>query len=208
MAATPLQIAVAYSTLATGGFRQQPTIVKAIYAPLTPDLSTGVADLAKGTVVKSYDTPVIVDQLETTGVLAPIIQGLTRVITGPGVTSDQYHKTTGEVLFKGFPLNIAGKTGTAQGAANLPWNDSSAFGAFGLDDEVPYTVVAYLEKSGYGSRAAAPVTKCMLEALTDPARLTPVLVSDTLDIASTAPAASNELLDATCLTRVADGQKG
>ena len=208
MAATPLQIAVAYSTLATGGFRQQPTIVKAIYAPLTPDLSAGVADLAKGTVVKSYDKPVIVDQLETAGVLGPIIQGLTRVITGPGVTSDQYHKTTGEVLFKGFPLNIAGKTGTAQGAANLPWNDSSAFGAFGLDGEVPYTVVAYLEKSGYGSRAAAPVTKCMLEALTDPARLTPVLVSDTLDIASTAPAASNQLLDATCLARVADGQKG
>ncbi len=208
MAATPLQIAVAYSTLATGGFRQQPTIVKAIYAPLTPDLSTGVADLAKGTVVKSYDTPVIVDQLETTGVLAPIIQGLTRVITGPGVTSDQYHKTTGESLFKRFPLNIAGKTGTAQGAANLPWNDSSAFGAFGLDGEVPYTVVAYLEKSGYGSRAAAPVTKCMLEALTDPARMSAVLVSDPLDIASTVPAASNQLLDATCLTRVADGQKG
>jgi penicillin-binding protein 2 len=208
MAATPLQLAVAYSTLATGGFRQQPTIVKAIYAPLTPDLVAGVADLTKGTIVKSYDKPVIVDQLETEGVLAPIIAGLTRVITGPGVRSDQYHFTTGESLFKGSPLHIAGKTGTAQGAGNLPWNDSSAFSAFGLDGEAPYTVVAYLEKSGYGSKAAAPVTKCMFEALTDPARLTPVLVSDPLDLNSPFAAPSNPLVDAACLARVVDGQKG
>lgn len=211
MAATPLQIAVAYSTLATGGFRQQPTIVKAIYAPLTPDLSTGVADLAKGTIVKSYDKPVVLDQLEDNGALDPITRGLTRVITGPGTTYKKYvHRTTGQTLFQGSPLQVAGKTGTAQGAANLPWNDSSAFGAYGLKDAdgPPYTVVAYLEKSGYGSRAAAPVTKCMLEALTDPARLSPVLVSDPLDISSALPAASNQLLDAACLARVADGQKG
>ena len=208
MAATPLQIAVAYSTLATDGFRQQPTVVKAIYAPLTPDISPGVADLSQGTVVKSYDTPVIVDQLEDNGSLDAITRGLRRVITGPGVDSDIYHKTTGESLFKGFPLDIAGKTGTAQGAANLPWNDSSAFGAYGLTDDVPYTVVAYLEKSGYGAKAAAPVTKCMFQALTDPTMLTPVLVSDTLDVQSTEPAPSNLLANATCLARVADGQKG
>ena len=49
-------------------------------------------------------------------VLSPIIDGLHRVIRGKGVTygSIGYHATTGENLFKGFPLNIAGKTGTAQ----------------------------------------------------------------------------------------------
>ena len=207
MAATPLQIAVAYSTLATGGFRQQPTIVKAIYSPLTPDLAPGVADLAQGTVVKSYDKPVVVDQLEDNG-LGAIRRGLTRVITGPGVTSDSYHSTTGEKLFDGFPLNIAGKTGTAQGAANLPWNDSSAFAAFGLDEAAPYTVTAYLEKAGYGSKAAAPVTKCIFEALADPTMLPLVQVSDTLDLSSTLPAASNMLVDTRCLARVADGVKG
>lgn len=158
--------------------------------------------------MKSYDTPVIVDQLEDNGSLDAITRGLRRVITGPGVDSDIYHKTTGESLFKGFPLDIAGKTGTAQGAANLPWNDSSAFGAYGLTDDVPYTVVAYLEKSGYGAKAAAPVTKCMFQALTDPTMLTPVLVSDTLDVQSTEPAPSNLLANATRLARVADGQKG
>jgi penicillin-binding protein 2 len=92
-------------------------------------------------------------------VLDPIVRGLTRVITGPGVLYDSYHSTTGERLFASYPyedLPLAGKTGTAQGAASLPWNDSSAFGAFSLDLNQPYVVTAYLEKSGYGSKAAAP----------------------------------------------------
>ncbi len=210
MAATPLQIAVAYSTLATGGFRQQPTVVKAIYAPLTPDLSPGVADLASGAIVKSYDEPTIVDQLEDNGSLAAIGAGLHRVIRGPGTTypGDYKHAPTGFSLFKDFDIEVAGKTGTAQGAANLPWNDSSAFGAYGTTAEVPYTVVAYLEKSGYGAKAAGPVTKCMFKALTDPTVMAPVLVSDTLDVSSTLPAPSNPLVNTACLSRVSDGQKG
>ena len=209
MAATPLQIAVAYSTLANDGFRQQVSVVKAIYAPLTPDLAAGVADLARGEIVKSYDKPVILDQLEDNGSIDPIINGLTRVMTkGGGVDSDSYHKATGETLFGSFDLALAGKTGTAQGAANLPWNDSSAFGAFGLTDDVPYTVVAYLEKSGYGAKAAGPVSKCMFTALVDPTVMAPVLVSDTLDLTSTLPAPPNPLVNATCLTGISDGLKG
>jgi hypothetical protein len=69
-------------------------------------------------------------------------------------------------------------------------------------------VVAYLEKSGYGAKAAGPVTKCMFEALADPTRLSPVLVSDTLDLDAVEAAPSNQLADASCLARVADGQKG
>ncbi len=209
MAATPLQIAVAYSTLANDGFRQQATVVKAIYAPLTPDLSAGVADLARGEIVKSYDKPVILDQLEDEGTIKPIINGLTRVMTkGGGVDSDFYHRATGETLFGDFHVPLAGKTGTAQGAANLPWNDSSAFGAFGLGDEDHYTVFSYLEKSGYGAKAAGPVTKCMFVAISDPTVMAPVLISDTLDLSSPFPAPSNPLVNAGCLARIADGQKG
>jgi len=209
MAATPIQTAVAYSTLANDGFRQQTSVVKAIYAPLTPDLSTGVADLARGEIVKSYDKPVIVDQLEDNGSIYPIIRGLTRVVTTRGgVTSDSYHRATGEILFGSFGVPLAGKTGTAQGAANLPWNDSSAFGAFGLTDDVHYTVFAYLEKSGYGSKAAGPVTKCMFQAITDPTVMAPVLISDTLDVSSTLPAPSNPLVNSGCLAGAPGGQKG
>jgi penicillin-binding protein 2 len=200
MAATPLQLADAYATIANGGFLLQPTIVKAIYAPLTPDSGPAVADLAAGTVVQSFDKPVIRDSLEMPpDVLQPITDGLRRVIRGKGVKFGIYHATTGENLFKGFPVDIAGKTGTAQGAATLPWNDSSVFGSFSLDDTLPYTIVSYLEKSGYGSKAAAPVTKCVWLAIAGKVTTDPVFVSDTLDLNSTLPAQPKQLADATCL---------
>lgn len=200
MAATPLQLANAYATIANGGFLLQPSIVKNIYKPGVPDSGPAVADLAAGIVVKSYDTPTVRDQLEMPAdVILPIVDGLHRVIRGPGVDHGFYHQTTGETLFKGFPVDIAGKTGTAQGAANLPWNDSSVFGSFSVDPELPYTVVAYLEKSGYGSKAAAPVVKCMYLALTDRVAKDPVLVSDPLDVNSTLPAPAKSLTDQTCL---------
>jgi penicillin-binding protein 2 len=201
MAATPLQIANAYSTLANGGQRMQPTIVKAILAPFTPDLGPAVADIAKGVVITSFDQPKVVDTLEMDGVLEYIDTGLQRVIKGKGTTyRGTYHKTTGELLFKGWNnVSLAGKTGTAQGAGNYPWNDSSVFGAYSKDADTPYTVVAYLEKSGYGSRAAAPVAKCVFEALADPSVPDPVVVSDQLDVNSTVAAAPKELRDDSCL---------
>jgi penicillin-binding protein 2 len=201
MAATPLQMADAYSTLANGGSRLQPSIVKAIYAPLTPDASPAVADLSKGTVVQSFDTPIVKDTLEMPPeVRNPIIDGLTRVIRGPGVRFGIYHATTGQYLFgKTFPVNIVGKTGTAQGAANLPWNDSSAFGSFSLDPALPYTVISYLEKSGFGAKAAAPVSKCIWLALDHQVKLSPVFVSDPLDLNSNVAANDMTLPSTACL---------
>jgi penicillin-binding protein 2 len=76
---------------------------------------------------------------------------------------------------------IAGKTGTAQGRFSYPWNDSSVFGAFSQDSARPWTVVAYLEKSGFGSLGAAPVVKCMYEALSGVTPLDPVAISEPLD---------------------------
>ncbi|HAP76052.1 MAG TPA: hypothetical protein DCR14_08230 [Acidimicrobiaceae bacterium] len=215
MAATPLQIAGAYATLATGGFRFQPTIIKAILEPLTPDKAPAVADIEAGTVVLSFDQPKLVDQLEGDGGMDTIVAGLRRVIRGPGTfaatSADGInHSTTGERLFATLPdsIDIAGKTGTAQGAGNLPWNDSSAFGAFGLTPEVPWTIVAYLEKSGYGSKAAAPVTKCLYLALAGVIPTDPVLVADQLDLNSTVAAPPKQLADPTCLGGVAGAGRG
>jgi penicillin-binding protein 2 len=200
MASTPLQLADAYATIANGGFLLQPTIVKAIYAPLTPDATPGVADLKAGVIRQSFDQPSVRDTLEMpANVLGPIRDGLHRVVHGKGVKFGIYHGTTGEILFRGFPVNISGKTGTAQGAATLPWNDSSAFGAYSEQPEMPYTVVSYLEKSGYGSKAAAPVTKCMFLALSGSTPTDPVFASDPLDLNSTVPAPDMNLTDPTCL---------
>jgi penicillin-binding protein 2 len=201
MAATPLQLTNAYATIANGGLLLQPNIIKNVYAPLTPDGLPGFADLGKGTVVVSYVEPTVRDRLPMPDeVLMPLVEGLTRVIRGPGVRYDIYHATTGERLFRGFSVDIAGKTGTAQGAANLPWNDSSVFAAFGLNPNLPFTALAYMEKSGYGSKAAAPVTKCMFLALSGQTRVDPVYVSDPLDLTSTLPANPQILSNRSCLT--------
>jgi penicillin-binding protein 2 len=217
MAATPLQLANAYSTLANGGFRYQPTIVKTIFEPLVPDLSPGVADISKAVVVQSFDSPRYQDQLEMApDVRNPIIDGLTRVtnanrIKSPGVfyPKSRYHTTTGEILFQSYPMKvlpIAGKTGTAQGAGSYPWNDSSAFAAFSLDDTKPYTVVAYLEKSGYGAKAAAPVVKCIFTAIAGETKMDDVLPSDPLDINSLVPAPPTSLADSSCMPAAVDAR--
>jgi penicillin-binding protein 2 len=213
LAASPLQLANAYATLANGGFLNRPHIVRAVYQGGVPDLSPGLADIANGVLITSYDKPDVVQQIDLPpAVNDPIIAGLKRVITGRGVRYPQsfYHATTGETLFRNYPyskLTIAGKTGTAQGFASKPWNDSSAFAAFSTNPFMPYTVVAYLEKSGYGSKAAAPVVKCMFEALSGSVRVAPVTPSDPLDVMSLVPAAPAELANSYCLQNQFDAAR-
>lgn len=210
-ASTPLQLANAYAALANGGFVMRPHLIKNIFEPLTPDVAPAMADLSQATVHESFDRPDINHQLQMPPeVRLPIIAGLQRVICGGdrdercGVEypKGRYRATTGERLFKDYPyesLPIAGKTGTAQGAGQYPWNDSSVFGAFSTDEAQPYTAVAYLEKSGYGSKAAAPVVKCIFTALAEGVRTDEVLPSDPLDVNSPYPAMPKELADTTCL---------
>ena len=206
LSASPLQLAVGYGALANGGKVMRPRVVHAILAPGTPNGKSGRVNLAKSIVLQSFAEPQVVRDIQIRPeILDPIVRGLTRVIEGPGVTSDFYHATTGEKLFRSYPsrsLPIAGKTGTAQGAGNLPWNDSSVFASFSKDPKQPYSVVAYLEKSGYGSRAAAPVVKCVYTALAGKVAVAPAVPADPLDIASFAVASPQLLSNPLCLVGV------
>lgn len=203
LSATPLQVASAYGVFGSGGNLFQPHVVQAILSPGTPDVSAGMANLAVAAVIERFDRQEPVRTLDMSGDRRdPIVKGLSRVITGPGVYFDYYHKTTGENTFRGYPyrvLPIAGKTGTAQGFGNLPWNDSSAFGAFSLDPTKPYSAFAYLEKSGYGSQAAAPVVKCIFTALAGEYRLDPVVAADPLNTNTAVAAPPASLRNPLCL---------
>ncbi|GDX27865.1 penicillin-binding protein 2 [Actinomycetes bacterium] len=203
MSATPLQMAVAYGALANGGLVLRPKVVQAIWTPGTPTTKSGRLNFGAGVLSKDLSDAVVTrDMNMAADIRDPIVEGLTRVVNGPGVRSDIYHSTTGERLFKSYPKNvlpIAGKTGTAQGFGNLPWNDSSAFGAFSKNPEKPYTIYAYLEKSGFGSRAAAPVVKCIFTALAERTRVDPAVPADPLDRSSVAPATSQSLTNPLCL---------
>lgn len=209
LAATPLQLATAYSVYGNGGTVVTPHVVSRILESGTPDGDAGFADLSKAIVVedKTADSSKRSVAMPP-NVRDPIVRGLTRVVNGPGVEWDIYHKATGEFLFKNYPrkeLPIAGKTGTAQGFKNLPWNDSSAFAAFSLDPTRPFTAVAYLEKSGYGSQAAAPVVKCIFTALAGAVKTQEVIPSNPLDINSTAVARSQRLVSPLCLSGYGGG---
>jgi penicillin-binding protein 2 len=204
LSASPLQLAVGYSAIASKGNVMKPEIVKAVWQPGVPDSKTpGYADLSEAKLARPANVAgEIVRQLPLPEESwSEIDNGLRRVITGPGTTSDYYHSTTGEKLFYTYPssaIPLAGKTGTAQGAGNYPWNDSSAFAAYSRDPDRPYTVTAYLEKSGYGSQAAAPVVKCMFLQMSGLAPTDPVVLSDPLDTSSTQPAPARSLRDTSC----------
>ena len=204
LSASPLQLAVGYGTIANGGFVMKPEIIKAIYEPGVPDAEVaGYADLAAGRLAEpaNVDGEVIRQIPMPTEIRQEITTGLSRVIYGPGTTSDYYHSTTGENLFYFYPssaIPLAGKTGTAQGAGNYPWNDSSAFAAFSQDPSRPYTVSAFLEKSGYGARAAGPVVKCMFLQLSGLAPTDEVRLADPLDESSDAAAPDRWLPDTSC----------
>jgi penicillin-binding protein 2 len=203
LSATPIQVANAYAALANGGTLHQPRVVRSILTPGTRDKSSSLADLSTATVAERISPASPLRRLPMRDdVLRPVIAGMQRVISGPGVTFDYYHKATGENLFRNFPLDevpLAGKTGTAQGFENLPWNDSSAFGAFSLNPEVPYSAYAYLEKAGYGSQAAAPVVKCVFLALSGRLRMDELVPAEPVDLGSTLPAPPTRLRSPSCL---------
>jgi penicillin-binding protein 2 len=204
LSASPLQLATGYATIANGGFVLRPEIIKAIYEPGVPDaVEPGFADISRARFAEEPNLRGdLVRQVPMSEeIRGEITRGLRRVITGPGTISDYYHSTTGEKLFFFYPssaIPVAGKTGTAQGAGNYPWNDSSAFAAYSVDDEHPFTVSAYLEKAGYGSQAAGPVVKCIFLQLSGIAPVDPVVLSDPLDTQVLLPAEPKNLADRSC----------
>jgi penicillin-binding protein 2 len=191
---TPLQLANGYAAFANGGNLMKPLIVKAIYAPGVPDLSSGIADVDHG--VKVWEATPVVRQTLDMSKAGKIIEGLERVVYGPGVPG---HNATTQNRFTDLHTKIAGKTGTAQGLKSLPENDSSVFTAFQTDKPDGFTVNAYMEKAGYGAQAAAPLVKCMFEALIGQHPLDQVKTSGDLDINQTTAATPQTLNGADCL---------
>jgi len=158
-----------------------------------------VADMTQAVVVAQIAPPGRAIAMPES-VLDPINRGLRRNITGPGTAS---HSTTAQELFADYPadaIQVAGKTGTAQGRNSYPWYDSSAFSAYSVQPEKgPYTVTAYLEKAGYGSTGAAPVVKCMFLALSGMTPLDGVELSEPLDTTSAVAAEPLQGVSTDCM---------
>lgn len=138
--ANPLQMAVAYAAIANGG-----KVVR-------PHLAAKVVDAA-GRTVTEYD-PAPRRQLDIPPeAQEAVIAGMRDSAMEPGGTSFG--------VFGGFPVDIAGKTGTAERPPN---GLQSWYASFAPADAPEIVVVATVENGGYGAETAAPVAKAIYEA--------------------------------------------
>jgi penicillin-binding protein 2 len=136
----PLQMAVAYATLANGG-----TVV-------TPHVGKEIDDAA-GRVVKEFDPkPRRRVQIDP-GYRAAILEGLHDAAQNGGGTSFE--------VFGSFPIPVAGKTGTAQ---RPPHADQSWYGVLAPYPNPRIVTFVTMEEGGFGVESAAPAAKKILEA--------------------------------------------
>lgn len=151
---TPLQMARAYAAVANGGTLYEPTVAQAVVR-------------SDGTVVrtitpkKAGTVPVSADELDY------IRQGLFQVTHGKD--------GTGYEVFKGFPVPIAGKTGTAEvekivDGVLKPVGDNAWFMSFGpyspgSGTSAKYVVGVVIPGSGQGGQIAAPAVRDIWSAI-------------------------------------------
>lgn len=127
---SPLQLAVAYSALINGGKVVRPHV--------------GQAVITDGVRHKLHFKPV--RQLRLSPYTWAIRQGLYQAANSAGGTSAS--------VFAGFPIKVAGKTGTAE-----PDPVSSWYASWAPYNSPKLVVVANVEHGGFGAEAAAPIAK-------------------------------------------------
>ena len=140
---TPMQLATGYATFANGGTRY------------VPQMALRAEGYQTGQVSHEF-TPQVAQQVDLPPeVREPLLEGLVGVPRSGTATR----------AFAGFPLNdfpIAGKTGTAQVDNRA---DTAVFTAFGPAPAPRYQVSVFLEESGFGGTAAAPVARALFDVL-------------------------------------------
>jgi penicillin-binding protein 2 len=134
---SPLQLAVAYSALINGGKVVRPHV--------------GEAVIRNGVKHKLHFKPV--RKLHLSPYTWAIRQGLYEAANNAGGTSAS--------VFAGFPIKIAGKTGTAEAP---PGSDHSWYASWAPSDHPRLVVVAMIEHGGFGAEAAAPTVKRIYQA--------------------------------------------
>lgn len=138
LSVTPLQLGEVYVAIANGGTFYKPFVVREILSP-------------EGRVLKSFGPEVTGHVNISDSTLAVMKEGLTAVV----------EKGTAAGSFRGFPIPVAGKTGTAE---NPPHDSHGWFAAFAPVDKPEIVVLVFVEHGTSGSLAAAPVARKVLDA--------------------------------------------
>jgi penicillin-binding protein 2 len=137
----PLQMAVAYATLANGG-----TVP-------TPHLGLGIEDAA-GRVLKEFEPKPRRHVRIDPGSRQVILEGLHEAAQSPGGTSYP--------VFSSFPIEVAGKTGTAERVGYA--NNQSWYIVLAPYPNPRIVTAVTIEEGGFGAESAAPAAKTILEA--------------------------------------------
>jgi penicillin-binding protein 2 len=137
--ASPLQLAVAYAAVANGG-----QIVR-------PHVGLQVEDPA-GRVIQEIDPPPMGQADIDPENARAVMDGLYAAAMEPTGTSYP--------IFGGFPIDIAGKTGTAERGEGV--EDQSWYAALAPYPDPEVVVVATIERGGFGADAAAPAVRQIL----------------------------------------------
>jgi penicillin-binding protein 2 len=134
---TPLELALMTATIANGGTRHSPHLIKELRHPET-------GEVVRPSLPAPFEVPIDDVHFETVrnGMRLVMEEGTGRGVQIPGITS-------------------GGKTGTAQDGVGR--KDNSVFIMFAPYDNPQIAIAVQVENAGYGSTAAAPIASLMAE---------------------------------------------
>ncbi len=136
---TPIQMAVLLSQVANGGIRYQPYVVSRV-------------DNKDGTPAEIFG-PKKLGVLPVPKNVMDLVRNGLRDVTAEGGTAGD--------IFKGFPISVAGKTGTAE---NAHGQDHGWFVTYAPYDKPRIVVVALVEQGSFGAGSAGPIVRDILAA--------------------------------------------
>jgi penicillin-binding protein 2 len=140
---SPLQLAVAYSALINGGTVVRPHVGEAV-------IRNGVRHALHFKPVR---------KVKLSRFTWAIKQGVYDAANNPAGTSYP--------VFAGFPIKVAGKTGTAE-TCGVSCPDHSWYASWAPYNHPRLVVVVMIERGGFGAQAAAPAAKKIYEAYFHP----------------------------------------
>jgi penicillin-binding protein 2 len=151
MLVSPLQMTRAYAMIANGGKLVEPHLVRSVEEP------------------RNEGEPPVVLRPYTPKPAADIGLDPTSLQVVQQALYDATHATygTSQDVFGSFPVDVAGKTGTAEKYVKLPGfaglQDQSWWCGYGPYDSPELAVCALIENGGHGGTAAAPVALKVFE---------------------------------------------
>lgn len=148
---TPIQMAYYIATLANGGVKNEVTILKEV-------ISSDGEEIKRDEVLEIVDNKIGNTKVEI-GDLGISKETIKTIFAGmKSVTSDR--GGTAYSTFSSFPIEVAGKTGTATASSGSP---NAWFVGFAPYDNPQIAVVCVIEHGGHGSYTAPAVKEVMEE---------------------------------------------